>query len=97
MITSINSEKKKSSSSDRVHECLICFKGFPSGQALGGHKRSHLLETSASTSTSTRVPADGKIPGMEDFLVDLNLPAKVDEERNSTIVNNQWWTGSKHK
>lgn len=25
------------------HECPICFRVFSSGQALGGHKRSHLL------------------------------------------------------
>uniref|UniRef100_A0A803L9G1 C2H2-type domain-containing protein n=1 Tax=Chenopodium quinoa TaxID=63459 RepID=A0A803L9G1_CHEQI len=28
------------------HECPICYRVFPSGQALGGHKRSHLLVTS---------------------------------------------------
>ncbi|KAK8477230.1 hypothetical protein V6N13_060903 [Hibiscus sabdariffa] len=28
---------------DKVHECPICLKVFASGQALGGHKRSHLL------------------------------------------------------
>ncbi|XP_052190967.1 zinc finger protein ZAT4-like [Diospyros lotus] len=31
------SELKKS----KEHECPICFKVFPSGQALGGHKRAH--------------------------------------------------------
>ncbi|CAI0472011.1 unnamed protein product [Linum tenue] len=28
-------------SSGRTHECSICHKTFPSGQALGGHKRCH--------------------------------------------------------
>ncbi|XP_078448138.1 zinc finger protein ZAT9-like [Wolffia australiana] len=27
----------------RIHECPVCFRVFSSGQALGGHKRSHLL------------------------------------------------------
>ncbi|KAL2505828.1 Zinc finger protein ZAT10 [Abeliophyllum distichum] len=27
--------------SGRVHECSICHKCFPTGQALGGHKRCH--------------------------------------------------------
>ncbi|KAL2521216.1 zinc finger protein ZAT10-like [Forsythia ovata] len=26
---------------DRLHECSICHKSFPNGQALGGHKRRH--------------------------------------------------------
>ncbi|GJV11625.1 zinc finger protein ZAT4-like protein [Tanacetum coccineum] len=26
----------------KVHECDVCFKVFGSGQALGGHKRSHV-------------------------------------------------------
>uniref|UniRef100_A0A7N0SXG5 C2H2-type domain-containing protein n=1 Tax=Kalanchoe fedtschenkoi TaxID=63787 RepID=A0A7N0SXG5_KALFE len=29
------------SGSGRVHECAICHKQFPTGQALGGHKRRH--------------------------------------------------------
>ncbi|XP_048129802.1 zinc finger protein ZAT10-like [Rhodamnia argentea] len=28
-------------SSGKTHECSICHKSFPSGQALGGHKRCH--------------------------------------------------------
>nr|BAG15864.1 zinc-finger protein [Bruguiera gymnorhiza] len=30
-----------SNGSGRVHECSICHKVFPTGQALGGHKRCH--------------------------------------------------------
>ncbi|KAJ4897135.1 Zinc finger protein AZF1 [Raphanus sativus] len=29
------------SQSGKIHTCSICFKSFPSGQALGGHKRCH--------------------------------------------------------
>ncbi|KAJ3706035.1 hypothetical protein LUZ61_009740 [Rhynchospora tenuis] len=29
------------SGTGRVHKCMICFKEFPTGQALGGHKRRH--------------------------------------------------------
>jgi hypothetical protein len=35
VITTVNQ------SSGRAHECSICHKSFPSGQALGGHKRRH--------------------------------------------------------
>ncbi|CAL1394856.1 unnamed protein product [Linum trigynum] len=92
-----------------IHECPICLKVFSSGQALGGHKRSHLVGSSEgkaannvpmATLTETADGA-GKIPTMKDFL-DLNLPAPVDEEseNNKSISNindvvgfNPWWSG----
>ncbi|XP_026389501.1 zinc finger protein ZAT4-like [Papaver somniferum] len=43
------SYKKKS----KVHECSICHRIFSSGQALGGHKRCHWLNSSSSTETSS--------------------------------------------
>ncbi|KAI3986446.1 hypothetical protein MKX01_037728 [Papaver californicum] len=43
------SYKKKS----KVHECSICNRIFSSGQALGGHKRCHWLNSSSSTDTSS--------------------------------------------
>ncbi|CAL9216246.1 unnamed protein product [Arabidopsis halleri] len=39
MVKKASGEKKKS----KGHECPICFKMFKSGQALGGHKRSHSI------------------------------------------------------
>ncbi|CAN0870905.1 Zinc finger protein ZAT4 [Linum grandiflorum] len=92
---------------NRSHECPICLKVFPSGQALGGHKRSHLVATSTSTKVAMPAevqPAEAKIPVIKDFL-DLNLPAPVDEEstnnnNNNSSINvgfNQWWAGSSHK
>ncbi|KAK8555771.1 hypothetical protein V6N13_069852 [Hibiscus sabdariffa] len=69
---------------ERRHECGICFKVFTSGQALGGHKRSHLL-------TEAR-------PKIHEFL-DLNLPAPADEDETSAHAQ-CWVDGShshKHK
>ncbi|MCL7023402.1 hypothetical protein MKW94_024379 [Papaver nudicaule] len=43
--------KKKS----KVHECSICHRVFSSGQALGGHKRCHWLNSSSSTDTSSMI------------------------------------------
>ncbi|KAG0472633.1 hypothetical protein HPP92_014490 [Vanilla planifolia] len=40
-----------------VHECPICFRVFGSGQALGGHKRSHLSSCSATTITVVSQPS----------------------------------------
>lgn len=37
----------------KTHQCSICYKVFPSGQALGGHKRCHYDGGAAMTSTTT--------------------------------------------
>ncbi|KAL2322094.1 hypothetical protein Fmac_026473 [Flemingia macrophylla] len=76
-------ESKKS----KGHECPICLKVFPSGQALGGHKRSHMTGVSESRSFQIQEP----VPEIRDFL-DLNLPAATEEECNSHADSNRpWW------
>jgi hypothetical protein len=70
------------------HECPICFKVFQSGQALGGHKRSHMV---AATGSESRVIVQEQVPQIRDFL-DLNLPASTEEESNSHADSNRpWW------
>ncbi|CAN1839790.1 Zinc finger protein ZAT4 [Linum perenne] len=104
-----NGSVAKKKDVNRIHECPICLKVFPSGQALGGHKRSHLVATNNNNNSTTNVQmpaevaAEAKIPVIKDFL-DLNLPAPVDEESTNNSNNNsmnvgfnQWWTGSSHK
>ncbi|CAL5398073.1 unnamed protein product [Camellia sinensis] len=75
---------------EKVHECPICYRVFASGQALGGHKRSHVIGSSSSTiittTTSTVVatkPVKSKL-GSEK-LIDLNLPAPIDEDEISQV------------
>ncbi|KAG2318783.1 hypothetical protein Bca4012_055021 [Brassica carinata] len=51
------------------HECPICFRVFKSGQALGGHKRSHFL-----VNHEHRI----KHRAAADMQIDLNLPAAQD-------------------
>ncbi|KAK1325363.1 Zinc finger protein ZAT9 [Acorus calamus] len=70
-----------------VHQCPFCFRVFASGQALGGHKRSHAIAASAaaaaaSTSTSLAVTGAGSStrPAAAENLLDLNLPAPIDDE-----------------
>ncbi|XP_072956968.1 uncharacterized protein [Typha angustifolia] len=67
------------------HECLICGKFFASGQALGGHKRSHLAASSNSRGD------------VEPDLLDLNFPAPADGGSVSTKENSEvksWWIAS---
>ncbi|XP_058085916.1 zinc finger protein ZAT9-like [Magnolia sinica] len=61
----------------RVHQCPVCFRVFGSGQALGGHKRSHL-----SASTSAAATAATKF---NDNMIDLNLPAPVEDDDISQV------------
>lgn len=60
----------------KVHQCPFCYRVFNSGQALGGHKRSHLSGAGAAGA-----PA-GK---MVESLIDLNLPAPVEEDQASQV------------
>ncbi|KFK39287.1 hypothetical protein AALP_AA3G225100 [Arabis alpina] len=69
--------------SGKIHECSICHKVFPTGQALGGHKRCHYegnlggggggvsKSISHSGSVSSTVSEERSHRG----LIDLNLPA----------------------
>nr|DAD18500.1 TPA_asm: hypothetical protein HUJ06_019963 [Nelumbo nucifera] len=59
----------------RIHECPVCFRVFGSGQALGGHKRSH-LSASATAANSTK---------FGDNLIDLNLPAPLEDDDMSQV------------
>ncbi|KAK2974487.1 hypothetical protein RJ640_018652 [Escallonia rubra] len=71
--------------SGRTHECSVCHKSFPTGQALGGHKRRHYEGTigggghhgqanvSGSAVTSSEGGGSSLSHSHRDF--DLNLPA----------------------
>ncbi|XP_045789665.1 zinc finger protein ZAT9-like [Trifolium pratense] len=73
---------------DKIFECPFCFKVFGSGQALGGHKRSHLMIPSSSNSTpnvnanaNVEANVDVSVRFKESF-IDLNLPAPLEEEED---------------
>ncbi|KAK8567335.1 hypothetical protein V6N13_105312 [Hibiscus sabdariffa] len=72
-----NPEKKKGSKRNKGHECPFCFRVFKSGQALGGHKRSHFVGGSEDTTLVTKQDSpEMPLPA----LIDLNLPAPVEED-----------------
>ncbi|CAH8390898.1 unnamed protein product [Eruca vesicaria subsp. sativa] len=68
--------KKASSGANKNsngHKCPKCFKVFKSGQALGGHKRSHFFENQEQRIKHKAAAADV-------LLIDLNLPAQYADE-----------------
>lgn len=84
---------------NKGHECPICLKVFPSGQALGGHKRSHFVADQHQAKENQAIVIQKPIQEIRDFL-DLNLPAPVEEETTSVHVGfKPWWVGigSSHK
>ncbi|KHN48727.1 Zinc finger protein ZAT4 [Glycine soja] len=86
-VETVNESKKS-----KGHECPICLKVFPCGQALGGHKRSHMVGGFESRSFQTIVLQE-PVAEIRDFL-DLNLPAATEEESNSHADSNSnrpWW------
>ncbi|KAK6920324.1 hypothetical protein RJ641_016228 [Dillenia turbinata] len=98
----INKKREANLIEKKIHECPVCFRVFPSGQALGGHKRSHVI-VAASTSTTTLTPTfqvqnqtqnqNRVVENVTRFgtskfgdnMIDLNLPAPIDDEDISQI------------
>ncbi|KAI3686540.1 hypothetical protein L1987_80219 [Smallanthus sonchifolius] len=69
-----------------AHECPICLKVFTSGQALGGHKRSHLIsEARLNQENNTNVikKPDELVPQTRRFL-DLNMLPEEEEMNMSS-------------
>ncbi|CAK9181931.1 unnamed protein product [Ilex paraguariensis] len=69
----------------KLHECPFCGKVFGSGQALGGHKRSHFLGSSPTASISAKLGeslADAKSAKFGHGLIDLNLPPSMEDDED---------------
>ncbi|KAF8040415.1 hypothetical protein BT93_B2599 [Corymbia citriodora subsp. variegata] len=81
--TATRKEKKPGTKKNNRHECPICFRVFRSGQALGGHKRSHFLGGSRDEAMVTQRELH-EVPA----LIDLNLPAW--EEENGQAGLSSW-------
>ncbi|KAK1359018.1 Zinc finger protein 1 [Heracleum sosnowskyi] len=74
--------------SGRAHVCAICHRSFPTGQALGGHKRRHYegkINAKAASGSAATVVSSSSVPVVvssqrREFEFDLNLPASSEEE-----------------
>lgn len=66
--------------SGRLHECSICHKTFPTGQALGGHKRCHYEGVIGSGASASSVAAAADIQVTAKARFDLNIPAVPEVE-----------------
>ncbi|KAK4434984.1 Zinc finger protein ZAT9 [Sesamum alatum] len=67
---------------EQVHECPFCGKIFRSAQALGGHKRSHLLASKfVGRNVSDKLEDDSSI--------DLNLPPAAMEDEDEEFVSEE--------
>ncbi|XP_062221041.1 zinc finger protein ZAT1-like [Phragmites australis] len=77
-------------------ECPYCYRVFSSGQALGGHKRSHVCGAAAAAahaataSTSAAPPSPIKNPGM----IDLNVAPPFEEVELSAVSDPHFNPGS---
>lgn len=69
---------------EKIHQCPVCYRVFPSGQALGGHKRSHTIGAGVSTSvTVLPPPAPAKLELSRTggtSLIDLNFPPPMEDD-----------------
>nr|GMD25603.1 zinc finger protein 655-like [Ipomoea batatas] len=77
-------EKKARPKKGKGHECPFCHRMFKSGQALGGHKRSHFIG-GAQVINGTQTPAAAAKEEAADLL-DLNLPAPVEDEDDEQLM-----------
>ncbi|KAE9609373.1 hypothetical protein Lal_00020173 [Lupinus albus] len=77
-VTTTSANTSSSKGGNKTHGCSICHKSFPTGQALGGHKRCHYDGGAGSSSAITASEGVGSTHTVShshqrDF--DLNLPA----------------------
>ncbi|XP_068638929.1 zinc finger protein ZAT9-like [Aristolochia californica] len=68
-----------SNESSEAHRCQICNKTFPSGQALGGHKRCHYIAPTETAVSSVSSPEDAHKTVLRVLDFDLNEMPPVED------------------
>jgi hypothetical protein len=67
----------------KVHECSVCKKTFPTGQALGGHKRCHYegpIGGGSAIAAATGRRFDLNLPALPDIVTEQCMQAAADED-----------------
>lgn len=77
----------------KEHKCHICFKIFASGQALGGHKRAHIVKDSEIGPEQITLLKDS-VCNVCDV---LDVPVTLGEEANTEVDLKSWWVKNDHK
>jgi hypothetical protein len=73
--TSSTAASSDGTTASKVHRCSICQKEFPTGQALGGHKRKHYDGSVGSSAAETSEVGSSENRSAAARAFDLNLPA----------------------
>ncbi|KAE8653716.1 putative WRKY transcription factor 57-like isoform X1 [Hibiscus syriacus] len=82
-----SSEKRLGSKKNKRHQCPFCFRVFKSGQALGGHKRSHFV---GGAEDRTLVIKQDSPDMPTAAVIDLNLPAPVEDDAMGNVGISPW-------
>ncbi|KAE8729165.1 putative WRKY transcription factor 57-like isoform X1 [Hibiscus syriacus] len=82
-----NAEKRLLSKKNKGHQCPFCFRVFKSGQALGGHKRSHFV---GGAEDRTLVIKQDSPDMSTATVIDLNLPAPVEDDATGNVGFSPW-------
>ncbi|GMI83432.1 hypothetical protein like AT1G26610 [Hibiscus trionum] len=80
-------EKRLGSKKNKGHQCPFCFRVFKSGQALGGHKRSHFV---GGAEDRTLVIKQDSPDMPTATVIDLNLPAPVEDDATGNAGFSPW-------
>ncbi|XP_010538141.1 PREDICTED: zinc finger protein ZAT10-like [Tarenaya hassleriana] len=84
--TTTTSNANANAGAGRAHVCSVCNKSFPSGQALGGHKRCHYDGNSNNNNNSSSVSTSDGVGSTSHRGFDLNIPA-IPEFSPGNLVN----------
>ncbi|THG13109.1 zinc finger protein 878-like [Camellia sinensis] len=93
-----NSVEQIQTLKNKDYDCPICFKVFPSGQAMGGHKRAHYIGILSENKNKESVLAKQEFPNIQNVF-DLNLQVTLENEINDDdgVAFKPWWVGSDHE
>ena len=86
-----SSKSRRVEAAPAIHECPFCLRVFESGQALGGHKRTHMPSAGAAPPSTPAKCGDSGSGS-----IDLNVPAAADDDFElSAVYDAEFGCGSR--